>query len=217
MTKASLLFDLDNTLVDRDAAFGAYLEAFTLRNRQAFPDDNTALAYAHIMALDCRGHKDRKVFCREVLQQFPQLPYTPDSLWADHRSLPDFVEPDNALHAMLGRLAAKYQLLILSNGSASMQRRKMQQAGLTDFFEHTLISGEVGYEKPDLRLFSHALTHCRHTNIVMVGDDYTNDMQPAMAMRWKTVHIHPEKTTFAAPPDITLTSIHALEEALQHA
>ncbi|MFZ3000035.1 MAG: HAD family hydrolase [Undibacterium umbellatum] len=212
--KASLLFDIDNTLVDRDAAFHAYMQNFISRNQAALAEEDMSQVHAEMMALDCHGRKDRKLFCHEVLQSFPGLPYTVESLWEDHMSLPDFVNPDKVLNEMLERLSADYQLMILSNGSANMQRRKLHQAGLTDYFEHIFISAEVGCAKPDHRLFSHVLSHCRHTSVVMIGDDYINDMQPAMSMHLKTVFINPENETVAIRPDFELSSIHQLEEAL---
>lgn len=212
--KVSLLFDIDNTLVNRDAAFDAYMQNFIIRNQAAFFEEDMFVVHDEMIALDCHGRKDRKLFCHEVLQRFPGLPYTVESLWEDHMSLPDFVKPDSVLSEMLERLSADYQLMIISNGSASMQRRKLQRAGLTDYFEHIFISAEVGYAKPDTRLFSHALNHCHHASIVMIGDDYINDMQPAMAMHLKTVFINPENETVAVKPDHQLSGIHDLEEAL---
>ena len=210
----TLLFDIDNTLIDRDGAFHAYIQNFINRNQDAFFDEDIALIHEEIMALDCHGRKDRKLFCHELLQRFPQLSYTDDALWADHMSLPDFVKRDSVVNDMLERLTTNYQLMIISNGSAYMQRRKLHQAGLTDFFEHVFISAEIGYAKPDLRLFSHALTYCRHTDIVMIGDDYINDIQPAMTMQLKTVFINPENAIVAARPDQELSSVHHLEAAL---
>lgn len=212
--KVSLLFDIDNTLVNRDAAFDAYIQNFISRNQVAFSGEDMSLLQTEMIALDCHGRKDRKLFCQELLQRFPGLTYTAESLWEDHMSLPDFVKPDSVLSEMLERLSADYQLMIISNGSASMQRRKLQRAGLTDYFEHIFISAEVGYAKPDTRLFSHALNHCHHASVVMIGDDYINDMQPAMAMQLKTVFINPENETVAVKPDHQLSGIHDLEEAL---
>ncbi|BBB63428.1 noncanonical pyrimidine nucleotidase, YjjG family protein [Undibacterium sp. KW1] len=212
--KASLLFDIDNTLLDRDAAFHAYLLDFISRNQAALAEEDMSQVHAEMMVLDCHGRKDRKLFCQELLQRFSGLPYSTESLWEDHMSLPEFVKPDSVLNAMLERLSADYQLMIISNGSASMQRRKLHQAGLTAYFEHIFISAEVGYAKPDTRLFSHALNHCDHASIVMIGDDYINDMQPAMAMKLTTVFINPENENFAIRPDHELSNIHALEEAL---
>lgn len=212
--KACLLFDIDNTLVDRDAAFHAHMLNFISRNQTAFFEADMSQVLTKMLALDCHGRKDRKLFCQEVLQDFPGLPYTVESLWEDHMSLPDFVKPDSALNAMLERLSADYQLMIISNGSANMQRRKLHQAGLTAYFEHISISGEVGYAKPDTRLFSHALGYAHHASVIMIGDDYINDMQPAMAMQLKTIFINPENETVAVRPDHQLSGIHDLEEAL---
>ncbi|MBC3918589.1 HAD family hydrolase [Undibacterium sp. CY18W] len=217
--KASLLFDIDNTLIDRDAAFLRYLQDFMDRNQNAFADEDVASARDHILALDCHGRKDRSQFCQELLQNYPGLPYTADTLWADHLTLPDFVQADSLLENMLERLSTQYQLMIISNGSASMQHRKLGSAGLSHFFEHVFISADIGYEKPDRRLFSHALDFCRHTGIVMIGDDYFNDMQPAMALQLKTVFVKPGKVQVQVleqptRPDREITSIYALEEAL---
>ncbi|MFZ6757172.1 HAD family hydrolase [Undibacterium sp. Ji50W] len=212
--KASLLFDIDNTLIDRDAAFKLYLQDFMDRNQGAFADEDAARAREDILALDCHGRKDRKLFCQALLQRFPGLSYTADTLWADHLTLPDFVQADKLLGNMLERLSAQYQLMIISNGSASMQGRKLHSAGLTHFFEHIFISAEVGYDKPDLRLYSHALVYCRQAGVVMIGDDYLNDMQPAMALQLKTIFVNPGKVQVPARPDREITSIHALEEAL---
>ncbi|PXX41922.1 HAD family hydrolase [Undibacterium pigrum] len=212
--KASLLFDIDNTLVDRDAAFHAYVMDFISRNQAAFFEADMSQVLAKILALDCHGRKDRKLFCQEVLQGFPGLPYTAESLWEDHMSLPDFVKPDSVINAMLERLSADYQLMIISNGSANMQRRKLHQAGLADYFEHIFISAEVGCAKPDMQLFSHALSYAHHASVVMIGDDYINDMQPAMAMQLTTIFINPGNETVAVRPDHQLSGIHDLEEAL---
>lgn len=214
MKRASLLLDLDNTLIDRDAAFDAYLQDFMLRNGPAFGGRDKAQVQAQIMAMDCRGRKGRTLFCREVLQRFPELPYTEEGLWADHQKLPRFVQPDPAVHALLGRLALEYQLVVISNGSANMQRGKIFHAGIADFFAHILISGEIGFQKPDHRFFLHALACCSQTEVVVVGDDDLNDIQPAIAMQLKTIHINPEGISAAIKPDRVLASIHGLEEAL---
>lgn len=212
--RASLLFDVDNTLIDRDAAFRDYIQHFIDRHQDAFGDEDREQVRDDMLAMDAHGRKDRQLFCRQLLETYPQLPHTEESLWQDHLSLPDFVQADHVLQEMLARLTREYQLMIISNGSGTMQRRKLQQAGLTEIFEHIFISAEVGYAKPDQRLFSHALRHCDHEKIIMIGDDYINDMQPAMAMQLKTVFINPANVVVPAKPDSQLRSIHALEEVL---
>jgi HAD superfamily hydrolase (TIGR01549 family) len=171
-----------------------------------------------IQALDAHGKTERTLFCQQLLQAFPALPYSPESLWQAHQVLPQFVQADDALLALLPRLAQHYQLMILSNGSGSMQRQKLHQAHLSAFFDPIFISGEVGYAKPDARLFAHARRACDHELIVMIGDDYHNDMAPALALGWQTIFINPRQQSLsfqaALKPQRELVNIYALEEAL---
>ena len=212
--RGCLLLDIDNTLVNRDAAFRRYMLHFIDRNAHAFSKENIAQAIEDILTLDCGGRKERSLFCRELLRRFPLLPYTEEALWTDHQRLPEFVLQDLELTGMLERLSASFHLLIISNGSSSMQRRKLQRAGLSDFFEHVGISGEVGHAKPDPALFSHALQFCDHPAVVMIGDDYINDIEPAVALQLKTIFVNAGKAQMRVKPDREIACIHSLEEAL---
>lgn len=224
--KASLLLDIDNTLVDRDAAFGEWAQQFidthagvmTIVSQQDQPEQQNRhdrqQILQTILALDCHGKTERMAFCRALLQHFPALPYSEATLWTAFQQLPQFVRPDPAVIALLQRLSLRFQLLVISNGSGSMQRRKLQQAGLAEFFTHVVISGEVGCAKPAPAIFSHALALCASPQVLMIGDDYHNDMQPAMALGLKTIFINPRQEPVPVRPDRELASVLLLEEAL---
>jgi putative hydrolase of the HAD superfamily len=49
------------------------------------------------------------------------------------------------------------RLALLTNGAAVAQRKKIARFGLTDLFDATLIEGEIGFGKPDERIYRHAL------------------------------------------------------------
>ncbi len=224
--KACLLFDIDNTLVDRDGAFQSWMQQLMQTHTAAFsalPDASAgagagafqAGVLEWILALDNHGKTERMRFCEQLLQAFPALPYTSESLWQAHQGLPDFVQVDKTVLALLPRLAQTYQLMIISNGSGRMQREKLRQAQLTDFFAHIFISGEVGYAKPDARLFASAQQACKHESLVMIGDDYNNDIAPALALGWQTIFINPrQEQLLGCEPQCEIASIAVLEEAL---
>jgi len=48
------------------------------------------------------------------------------------------------------------RLALLTNGSAEMQRRKITRFGLAGHFDTILIEGEVGFGKPDPRVYKRA-------------------------------------------------------------
>lgn len=79
-----------------------------------------------------------------------------------------FPETLEVLHA----LKAKARLGIVSNFDGRL-RSVLSNLGLTDFFEHVVISSEVGADKPSPRIFSAALERfgLKANEVVFAGDD----------------------------------------------
>ncbi|MGH2479160.1 MAG: HAD family hydrolase, partial [Ktedonobacteraceae bacterium] len=69
-------------------------------------------------------------------------------------------------------------LALISNGNATYQRRKITQHRLSPFFDSILIEEEFGVEKPDQRIFLHALDrlHISAHETWMIGDDLARDI-----------------------------------------
>jgi putative hydrolase of the HAD superfamily len=85
----------------------------------------------------------------------------------------------------------KYRLGIISNGSNSQQIKKLKKINAYDLFEKNLIviSENIGYAKPDVRIFSHAQTASR-TNpaqIAFFGDDIDTDILPTKNLLWQVI------------------------------
>jgi putative hydrolase of the HAD superfamily len=70
------------------------------------------------------------------------------------------------------------RLALLTNGSAAMQRDKINRFSLSDLFDLILIEGEVGYGKPDPRVYARALDtfHVAPIDAWMVGDNLEWDV-----------------------------------------
>jgi putative hydrolase of the HAD superfamily len=69
-------------------------------------------------------------------------------------------------------------LALLTNGAGPPQRTKIERFGLADFFDAILVEGEVGYGKPDARVYELAL---RRLDVAardawMVGDNLDWDV-----------------------------------------
>ena len=80
-------------------------------------------------------------------------------------------------------LAAKYPLTIISNGFKEVQYYKFEHSGLAPYFTHTLISEEVGINKPQPGIFRIALERngISADEAVMIGDSYSSDIAGAKA------------------------------------
>lgn len=86
--------------------------------------------------------------------------------------LPDAIETVRWLRESGRRLA------LLTNGAAVAQRRKIARFELTDLFDVILVEGELGFGKPDERVYTQALgaLGVKPSDAWMVGDNLEWDV-----------------------------------------
>ena len=89
--------------------------------------------------------------------------------------------------AELGRLGVK--LALVTNGSAVYQRPKIDRHAVDPLFDEVLVESEVGFGKPDPRIFRLALQRLSvmPEDAWMVGDDLPWDISGAKAVGIHTV------------------------------
>ena len=94
-----------------------------------------------------------------------------------------------------------YRLGLITNGSSKGQREKLSRFGLAQYFEIILIDQEVGFGKPDPRIYEHAgkLLGIGYEGLWMVGDNLVWDIQPPKSLGIYAVW-HDYKHT-GLPPD----------------
>ena len=72
-------------------------------------------------------------------------------------------------------------MAIISNGFKQVQYNKLESSNIRHFFQHIIISEEIGVHKPHPEIFRAAITAC-NTNkrdCLMVGDDFAKDIEGA--------------------------------------
>lgn len=94
----------------------------------------------------------------------------------EERGRRNWVYPD--VVPALNALRASYRLALVTNGSPDLQRAKLMESGLADYFDAVIVSGEIGAGKPEARPFALALDALgvTHTQAIMVGDSYDRDI-----------------------------------------
>ena len=93
---------------------------------------------------------------------------------------------------VIAYLKDKYRLAILTNGSPVSQRRKLESTGILNLFELSVVSGEVGIDKPDPRIFD---VMCDRLNVkpeecLYIGDNYVNDVLGARNAGWNAIYLN---------------------------
>jgi putative hydrolase of the HAD superfamily len=79
---------------------------------------------------------------------------------------------------VLDELHSQYAFGMITNGPPQHQREKLSAAGLTDYFEYLVVSGDIGIGKPDERIFHHALNQLglKPSEAIMIGDSLERDI-----------------------------------------
>ena len=99
--------------------------------------------------------------------------------------------PYSDVHSTLAFLVDRgYKLGIIANQNLGTAER-LEKWGLRQFFDVISASAEIGYSKPDKKIFEKAfeLAGCTAEESIMVGDRLDNDLIPAKALGMKTVWI----------------------------
>ena len=83
---------------------------------------------------------------------------------------------------VVAALAERYPLTVITNGFIELQYKKIDANGMRPYFKHIVLSEEVGVQKPDPRIYECALqlNGINRTEAVMVGDNYSSDIQGAI-------------------------------------
>jgi len=88
-----------------------------------------------------------------------------------------------------------YHMHIITNGFKEVQLTKLKNCNLIDYFKVIVSSEEIGINKPDIRIFQHAMKEAGATPeiSVMIGDDWNVDVMGAERAGMRAIHFDPEE------------------------
>ncbi|MFD0009029.1 HAD family hydrolase [Streptomyces sp. NPDC127178] len=172
MQQRLALFDLDGTLVDRQAAYSKAV---------------TSLCRAHGFAPSVKQWLLAQLADRANPSDFAQLrtlfhldqPAT--ELWQEYVNLIAAAvtcRPE-VLEGLAELRAAAWRIGIATNGSADTQHAKITATGIADLVDGVAVSGDIDVRKPNRRLFEAAAAQCGldlSKGGWMIGDNPASDI-----------------------------------------
>ena len=96
---------------------------------------------------------------------------------------------DGALD-LLEYLKPKYKLYILTNGFKNVQANKLNNAGISSYFNQVFDSESVGVKKPNPIIFKYALDNSKSKadDSLMIGDSFEADIMGALSIGMHAIH-----------------------------
>ena len=133
MIKA-IIFDLDNTLIDRQRAFKEMLDR---KFHQLFEDETLIQEMIKdIIEWDNNGTVERIAVFKKWAEKYNVTKISAEQLdkeWSDESGSVAFLYDD--VRETLTELKKKYKIAILSNGNKTSQRRKLSTIDIYDLLE----------------------------------------------------------------------------------
>jgi len=213
-----LLFDLDDTLFDRDKAFRAWATSFVQAHCPAEEGIQATEVLDLLISLDGHGYTSRRRLFSQLQQAYPSLCTSVDQLIAMYYGQRDRgIKPGEGTISLLHTLReAQIPFGIVTNGS-SQQLQKIVALGLDELTSCVFISEVFGAKKPDTSIFLAAASCLRVApeEILFVGDHPLNDIWGAHNVGMKTVWLRRyQEWPDALSLEIADMTIRSLEELL---
>ncbi|MEU1481715.1 HAD-IA family hydrolase [Streptomyces sp. NPDC005760] len=190
MQRLLVLFDLDNTLVDRQGALTGW--AADLAARHSLEDEEQA--YILNVVADRASPS-----ALDTIRTRYRLPVSAAEFWRAYcNDIAALVScPDEVLGGLDELRAAGWRVGVATNGAVDIQRAKLRATGIAEHVDGIFVSEEAHARKPQIRHFALAAARCGAMlgdGGWMVGDNPVKDIGGGRSAGLQTIWIAGDRT-----------------------
>ncbi|MEJ8653785.1 HAD family hydrolase [Streptomyces sp. MS1.AVA.3] len=199
------IFDLDNTLVDRQGPLTDWVSAFSSQNALSDLDRADLLQLVH-----ARAHPS----AFETIRAQYGLTPSAEALWRDYcvymaRSV---TCPADVLEGLSTLRRTGWKVVVATNGTTEIQTAKVTMSGIVDHVDAVCASEAVGVRKPEVVMFEKAAAACGADLALggwVIGDGVDTDIRGGRAAGLRTIWISGSRTWPGgdAEPDHATTDV----------
>jgi putative hydrolase of the HAD superfamily len=211
MNIQAVLFDLDGTLLDRDASLVAFIKDQYCRFSELHSIDESSFT-SRFIELDHYGNVWKDLVYQQLLSEFSIKHLDWKLLLEDYIS--NFhnhcIGFPNLMHMLTTLKSHNIKLALISNGYGQFQYDNFKALKIEHLFDEVLISEWEGLRKPDLAIFQRALTRLsvEAAHALFVGDHPDNDVQASREAGMKAVWKRHRQFEVASAADVVIDDLH---------
>lgn len=219
--KKVLLFDLDQTILNRDVSLQRFLN-WQINFLQLIPQSSKQKFIQRFIELDDHGRVWKDQVYHQLCNEFYITKYTVNELLAIYIS--DFNEFSVAFEHAEITIKQLYQngykLGLISNGRSPFQEHNFYALGLSEYFSGIFVSEALQMRKPQPEIFLYVCTQfdCNPSDCIFIGDNPIADIAGAKNVGMCTIFFNSnnQQNCFIADEQIQYfydleTAIHRIE------
>jgi HAD superfamily hydrolase (TIGR01509 family) len=229
----AVLFDIDDTLFDRQAAQHEVLRKIVSEFPTLFRGlDDKEITKAFLKA-DLISSQEfasgasidasRELRSRKFLEFLHLAQEYSQNITSMYWKCYPLVEaPIIGAQELVKKLATDYRIGIISNGSPDVQYTKLDNLGVKNYLDCVVLSEELGIRKPDLGIFQEASKRLKVQTgqCIFVGDSYDADIVGAKNSGMQACWFNPRQSVLpgnVVEPDFEISALDQLTGILSQA
>lgn len=198
----TLLFDVDGTLLDFDAAEQEGLRSVLAEHAAPGQLEEMIGTYRRLNRKLWDDYENGAITKDDITDRRFGM------LWKEYGVEADGLETERKYRQCLNRSAVvlegvvpvleylkdRYDLYVVTNGFVDTQTMRMRDSGLARYFRHSFISEEVGYQKPQKEFFDYCFERMEgaaREETLIIGDSLSSDIKGGNAAGIDTCWYHP--------------------------
>lgn len=211
----AIIFDLDQTLIDRSETVRKFLSAQYDRFSRELNCEQEAFV-ATVMRNQKNGYADKLVAYEQSMQELGES-VEAQTLFVDFKAsygIDGVLFP--GVKEMLAQVSVRFDLAMITNGRSKVQNAKIDSEGIREFFKVIKISEEEGIKKPNEEIYRRCLADLGLTaaNCIFVGDHPQSDVIAPKKLGMKAVWVKSEYYDEPKEADLVIDSAPDLIEHL---
>ncbi|MFD1737154.1 HAD family hydrolase [Bacillus salitolerans] len=191
MREKAVIFDLDGTLHNRKQSLYLFLTSQYRTLLESHVNFSFDQFRSEFTKLDKNGHVWKDIVYEQLINSLGVNHIGADELLQNYiNDFPTFsVLFDDTLNMLSWLKQEGYKLGMITNGKKVFQRNTILSLQLEEYFDHIIISEEVGLRKPDERIFDLSLTSLgvQACDSIFVGDHPIDDVEAAKKVGLMTI------------------------------
>lgn len=223
-----LLWDIDGTILDFDAAERAAIRSLFAKFNLGECCDEMLMKYSKINKKYWQLLESEKMTKDEILvERFKEF-FSNEGINADiaaefnkeyQIALCDTIVINDDAIEIIKHQRESCKIIIVTNGTAFVQKKKIESSGLDNVVDHIFISELVGFEKPNIKFFEKVISETGIKDLkeaLIIGDSLTSDIQGGHNIGIDTCWYDPkgEENKTLLRPTYIIKNLHELENII---
>lgn len=215
--KKVLLFDLDQTILNRDESLHRFLN-WQINFLQLIPQTSKQKFIQRFIELDNHGRVWKDQIYHQLSIEFNITKYTVNELLTIY--INDFNKFSVAFeHAEINikhLYQNGYKLGLVSNGRSPFQEHNFYALGLSEYFSGIFVSEALQMRKPQPEIFLYVCTQfdCNPSDCIFIGDNPIADIAGAKNAGMRTILFNPTNQQNCFISDEHIQHFYDLETAI---